>query len=100
MIFALLEARRNEIRSQGPLFEARSSGCPPRGARTRLPHLCRRRLVHLPVILVPAKSQSILCRKPGTLRERSLRESRISRRNGPLKLQAFFVAEDEVKITS
>src|SRR3984893_16859396 len=51
-IFRLIEARRNEIRSQLPLFEAKSSGCPPRSAGTRCfafikAHLCRRRLPHL-----------------------------------------------------
>jgi hypothetical protein len=30
VIFRLIEARRNEIRSQLPLFEAKSTGCPPR----------------------------------------------------------------------
>jgi hypothetical protein len=35
VIFRLIEARRNEIRSQLPLFEAKSSGCPPRSAGTR-----------------------------------------------------------------
>jgi hypothetical protein len=61
-IFRLIEARRNEIRSQLPPFEAKSSGCPPRSAGTRCfafikAHLCRRRLphlTHLPVMPVPA----------------------------------------------
>jgi hypothetical protein len=35
VIFRLIEPRRNEIRSQLPLFEAKSSGCPPRRAGTR-----------------------------------------------------------------
>ena len=51
-IFRLIEARRNEIRSQLPLFEAKSSGCPPRSAGTCCfafikAHHCRRRLSHL-----------------------------------------------------
>ena len=52
VIFCLIEAHRKEIRSQLPLFEAKSSGCPPRSAGTRCfafikAHLCRRRLPHL-----------------------------------------------------
>jgi hypothetical protein len=52
VIFRLTEARRNEIRSQLPPFEAKSSGCPPRSAGTCCfafikAHLCRRRLPHL-----------------------------------------------------
>jgi len=52
MIVRLIEARRNEIRSQPRLFEARSSGRPPRSAGTRClafikAHLCRCRLPHL-----------------------------------------------------
>jgi len=52
VIFRLIEARRNEIRSQLPLFEAKSPGCPPRSAGTCCfafikAHLCRRRLPHL-----------------------------------------------------
>jgi hypothetical protein len=35
VIFRLIEARRNEIRSPLPLFEAKSPGCPPRSAGTR-----------------------------------------------------------------
>jgi hypothetical protein len=46
VIFRLIEARRNEIRSQLPLFEAKSSGCPLRSAGSRCfafikAHLCR-----------------------------------------------------------
>jgi hypothetical protein len=52
VIFRLIEARRNEIRSPLPLFEAKSPGCPPRSAGTRCfafikAHLCRRRRPHL-----------------------------------------------------
>jgi hypothetical protein len=52
VIFRLIEAHRNEIRSQLPLFEAKSWGCPPRSAGTRWfafikAHLCRLRLPHL-----------------------------------------------------
>jgi hypothetical protein len=64
MMFRLIEARRNAIRSQPHLFAAKSSGRPPRSGGTRCfasikAQLCRRRLWHLPpsnlpVMLVPA----------------------------------------------
>jgi hypothetical protein len=51
-IFRLGEARGNKIRSQSPLFAAKSPACPSAGPRTRCfafikAHLCRRRLSHL-----------------------------------------------------
>ncbi len=61
MIFRLIEARHNEIRSQRVCSKQNRSvvGWPPRGAGNLCyafvkVHLCRRRLPHLPLMLVLA----------------------------------------------
>ena len=95
-IFRLIEARRNEIRSQLPLLEAKSSGCPPRSAGTRCfafikAHLCRRCLSQRPRSPVHAGAGGP---QPGDQRQNFLEHLPRHRDLGHLECDVAAVAHD------